>query len=296
VISRTPPIALVGAGAVSVQFGAALATKLFHHVGPAGAATVRLALAAVVLAVISVLTRDSRKVARPGRRDLAVAVSFGLVLAAMNFSFYEALARIPLGVAVTVEFSGPLLLALIASRRWLDGMWALMAGVGVVLLGSGIGHGIDAAGLGLALLAGGFWIGYILLAKQTGRRFDALSGLTVAMAAGAVAMLPVGAVAGGSQLFTPYVLALGLTVAVLSSVVPYSVELIALRRVTPRAFGVMLSLDPAVATAAGLLLLSQHLTAREWLALALVVGANLGNSLVGQPATGAQEPGSSVAA
>jgi inner membrane transporter RhtA len=296
VVSRTPPIFLVGIGALSVQFGAALATKLFHHVGPAGAATVRLAFAAIVLAVISVLTRDARKVARPRRRDLAVAVSFGLVLAAMNLCFYEALARIPLGVAVTVEFSGPLLLALIASRRWADGIWALLAGLGVVLLGSGIGHGLDAVGLGLALLAGGFWVGYILLAKQTGQRFDALSGLAVAMAAGAVVMLPVGAVAGGGQLFTPYVLAVGLTVAVLSSVVPYSVELIALRRVTPRAFGVMLSLDPAVATAAGLLLLSQHLTAREWMALALVVAANLGNSLVGRPATEIQEPGSSVAA
>jgi inner membrane transporter RhtA len=294
-ISRTPPAALVGIGALSVQFGAALATKLFHHVGPAGAAMVRLAFAAVVLALISVFARGRRKVGRPGHRDLAVAVAFGLVLAGMNLSFYEALARIPLGVAVTVEFSGPLVLALIGSRRWVHGLWALLAGAGVVLLGSGIGHGIDAAGLGLALLAGGFWIGYILLAKQTGQRFDALSGLAVAMAAGAVVMLPVGLVAGGSQLFTPYVLIVGLTVAVLSSVVPYSVELIALRRVTARAFGVMLSLDPAVAAAVGLLVLSQHLTGREWLALALVIAANLGNSLVGQPAAGVQEPGSSVA-
>jgi inner membrane transporter RhtA len=286
---------LVAVGALSVQFGAALATKLFHRVGPAGAATVRLAFAAIVLAIISMFTRGALR-ARPGRRDLAVAVSFGLVLAAMNLSFYEALARIPLGVAVTVEFSGPLVLALIGARSWWHGAWALLAGAGVVLLGAGIGHGLDAAGLGLALLAGAFWIGYILLAKQTGRRFDALSGLAVAMAVGAVVMLPAGVVAGGSQLFTPYVLTLGLTVAVLSSVVPYSVELIALRRVTPRAFGVMLSLDPAVAAAAGLLLLGQHLTAREWVALALVIAANLGNSLVGQPAAVVQEPGSSVAA
>jgi inner membrane transporter RhtA len=136
-------------------------------------------------------------------------------------------------------------------------------------------------GLALAGLAGLGWIAYILLSKETGRRFDALTGLTIAMVAGSIAILPVGIVVGGSHLLDPDVLGLGALVAVLSSVVPYSLELLALRQVTPRAFGVMLSLDPAVATAAGLVLLGQHLTPREWAALSLVVGANLGNSLTG---------------
>src|SRR5262249_15113261 len=149
-LSRTPAVGLVGAGAVSVQFGAALATKLFHHVGPAGAVTLRLVIAAIVLGVVSLLTHDR---VRPKRgltaSDAGVAIGFGLVLAAMNLSFYEAIARIPLGVAVTLEFTGPLALALAASRRWADGLWALLAGAGVGLLGLGAGTRLDPAGVGL---------------------------------------------------------------------------------------------------------------------------------------------------
>jgi inner membrane transporter RhtA len=271
----------VAAGAVSVQFGAALATRLFDRVGPAGAVTLRLSIATLLLAVPFVVRRPGPALTGKTARDVQVAVLFGLALAAMNLSFYEAIDRIPLGVAVTIEFSGPLALALIGSRRVTDAVWAIAAGAGVALLASGAGNHLDPVGLALAGLAGLGWIAYILLSKETGRRFDALTGLTIAMAAGSVAMLPVGIVAGGSELLDPRVLGLGALVAVLSSVVPYSLELVALRQVTPRAFGVMLSLDPAVATAAGLVLLGQHLTGREWVALSLVVGANLGNSLMG---------------
>jgi inner membrane transporter RhtA len=280
---RPPALALVAAGAVSVQFGAAVATRLFDRVGPAGAVTLRLLIAAVLLAIPFTLRHPGRALAGKRARDIEVAVLFGLALAAMNLSFYEAIDRIPLGVAVTVEFSGPLVLALIGSRRLTDVVWAIAAGAGVALLASGAGTHLDPVGLVLAGLAGLGWIAYILLSKETGRRFDALTGLTIAMVAGSVAVLPIGIVAGGSHLLDPKVLGLGALVAVLSSVVPYSLELVALRQVTPRAFGVMLSLDPAVATLAGLLLLGQHLTGREWLALSLVVGANLGNSLVGSP-------------
>jgi inner membrane transporter RhtA len=209
-------------------------------------------------------------------------VAFGIVLAAMNLTFYEAIQRIPLGVTVTIEFAGPLALALAGSRRWRDGFWAIGAGAGVVLLATGVGRHLDVAGVGLALLAGGFWAGYILLSKETGRRFESLNGLVWAMTAGGLALLPFGLWAGGSTLVRPSVLALGAGVAVVSSVIPYSLELLALRRVTPRAFGVMMSLDPALATAAGFAVLGQHLTLREWVALALVVGANLGNTLTGR--------------
>jgi inner membrane transporter RhtA len=287
----------VGVGAVSVQFGAALATKLFGRVGPAGAVSLRLVIAAVVLTGPALMAW--RRAGRPGRpsprraitgADAGVAVAFGVVLAAMNLSFYEAIERIPLGVAVTVEFSGPLVLALAGSRRWAHGLWAVVAGVGVALLASGVGSTLDAAGLGFALLAGGFWIAYILLSKETGRRFDTLTGLTAAMWGGALVVLPAGLVRGGTSLVEPSVLALGAAVAVLSSAIPYSLELIALRRVTPRAFGVMLSLDPAVATVAGLIVLGQHLNGREWAALTMVVAANVGNSLTGRPSVVATTP------
>ncbi len=284
-LRRPPAAALVAAGAFSVQFGAAFAIHLFDRVGPAGAVTLRLCIAALVLAM---LARPKVRAIRRG--DLGVAMAFGLVLAAMNLSFYEAIARIPLGVAVTIEFSGPLALALIGSRRWLDLVWAGLAGAGVALFTSGGGRHLDPVGVALAFVAGACWIGYILLSQQTGRRFDTSAGLAVAMAAGALAVLPVGLAVAGGALFAPRTLLLGAGVAVLSSVVPYSLELVALRKVTPRAFGVLLSMDPAVAAIAGLAVLGQHLTAREIAGLLLVSGANLGNALAGRPGLVATTP------
>ena len=273
---------MVGAGAVSVQFGAAFATKLFVHVGPLGAVTLRLGIAALVLVGFGLIGRARPERPPAGRRDLAVAVAFGLVLAGMNLCFYEAISRIPLGAAVTIEFSGPLAVALVGFRRWVDGLWAAMAGTGVALLATGGGRRLEPGGVGLAALAGAFWVAYILLSKQTGSRFDTRRGLAIAMVTGAVVLLPGGLVSGGGRLFSPYVLGLGALVAMLSSVVPYSLELIALRRVTPRAFGVMLSLDPGVAALAGLVVLGQQPGAREITAMGLVIGANLGNSLTGR--------------
>jgi inner membrane transporter RhtA len=275
-----PPVSLVGAGAVSVQFGAAFATHLFNRVGPVGAVTVRLVIAAIILVALS---RGTRAKAPTTKTDWAVAIAFGLVLAGMNLSFYESIARIPLGAAVTIEFSGPLLVALAGSRRWPDGVWAAMAGTGVALLASGTGRDLDPGGVALAGLAGAFWVGYIVLNKQTGQRFEARRGLTIAMVTGAAVVLPAGLASGDGSLFSWYVLGLGSAVALLSSVIPYSLELIALRRVTRRAFGVMLSLDPALAALAGLVVLGQHLGARELTAMALVVGANIGNSVAGRP-------------
>jgi inner membrane transporter RhtA len=273
-------IGLVAAAALSIQFGAALATHLFDRVGPAGAVMLRVTIAAILMVV---LARPGPRLRGVARADLAVAVASGLVLAGMNLCFYEAIDRIPLGVAVTLEFSGPLAVALAGSRRWTDGVWAALAGAGVALLATGVGDHLDPVGVIMALLAGAGWVGYILLSKQTGVRFDARTGLAIAMLSGAVVLLPVGLVAAGADLFQPSVLLIAAAVAVLSSVVPYSFELVALRRVTPRAFGVMLSLDPAIAAAAGLIVLGQHLTARELVALGLVVGANLGNALTGRP-------------
>ena len=282
--ARPPAALLVASGAVSVQFGAALAIHLFRQVGPAGAVTLRLGSAAVVLAVLVVPRRWQGLRGRlSGRRqDISVAVGFGLVLGAMNFSFYEAIDRIPLGVAVTVEFVGPLAVTIAGSRRRSDVLWALLAGAGVFLLSGeglfGSGNHLDLAGVGLALLAGTCWAGYILLNAETGRRFAGTSGLAIAMVVGALAVLPFGLAQAGSRLGRPDVLGTGLAVAVLSSVIPYSFELFALRKVTPRAFGILASMDPAVAALAGLVVLGQHLSPVEVTALVLVVAANAGSS------------------
>jgi inner membrane transporter RhtA len=273
---RPPALALVAASAISVQFGAALATHIFSRVGPTGAVTLRLVLAAIFLAVV---IRPRHLAA--ARADLGVAAAFGLTMAAMNLSFYESISRIPLGVAVTVEFAGPLAVTIAGSRRKLDLLWAGSAAGGVVLLSSGGGRHLNLVGVAMALVAGGCWAGYILLSKEAGRRFPGPTGLALAMVVSALVVLPVGLATEGTKLFGAGVVGLGAAVALLSSALPYSLELTALRRVTPRAFGVLLSLDPAVAALVGLVVLGQHLSAREVVALVLVVAANAGNALAG---------------
>lgn len=293
---RPPAVPLVAAGAVSIQLGAATAAHLFGLVGPIGAVTLRLVLASAALLGL-VRPRLSKlapsrlgpsKLGLPGlatlatarRADLALAVAFGLVLAGMNLAFYEAIARIPLGVAVTIEFSGPLALAIGTSRHRRDVLWGFLAGCGVFLLAGGHlwgGHPVQPLGIWLALVAGACWAGYIVLSAETARRSGA-SGLAVAMAAGALAILPFGIASAGARLVGLRALALGATVAILSSVLPYSLDLVALRRVSPRAFGVLLSMEPAIAALAGLVILGQGLTLSQVAALGLVVTANAGSS------------------
>ena len=273
-----PAIALVAAGAVSVQSGAAIATGLFGRVGPAGAVTLRTVLGAVVLLIVA-----RPRVTGRSRADWGAVAAFGLVLAAMNVCFYEAIARIPLGVAVTLEFVGPLAVAVGGSRRALDIVWALLAAAGVVLLGSDPSGQLAVSGGVLALMAGGCWAGYILLNREVGRRAEGISGLALALVVASVALTPAGVAAAGGRLIGDHVLARGLVVAVLSTVVPYSLEVVALRRTSARAFGVLLSIDPALAALAGLVMLGQSLRTPEWVALGLVVAANLGSALEGRP-------------
>jgi inner membrane transporter RhtA len=270
------PILILG-GIASVQFGSAFATTLFDQAGPAGVVLLRLGLAALVLLPI---TRP-RLIGRP-RRQLLAAVGFGLVLATMNWSFYEALDRLPLGPAVTVEFAGPLTVAILGSRRLLDLLWAALAAGGVALLafaGSDGSGRLDPGGLALALLAACCWGGYILLSQRVGSVFTGLQGLAVALAVGAVLMVPAGLAEGGRTLLRPGVLGGGLAVAVLSSVIPYSFELTALRRVRAATFGLLMSLEPAVAALAGILVLGQRLRLGTLAALVMVVAASVGTTL-----------------
>jgi inner membrane transporter RhtA len=268
---RTPAIALVVGGIVSVQSGAALATKLFDDVGPVGAVALRLLFSALILAALwrpaLTLLRDTN------RRDL---ILFGLALAAMNTSFYAALDRIPLGIAVTLEFVGPLGVAIAGSRRRLDLVWVGLAAVGIALLSPGIGGSLDLFGVALALVAGAFWAAYIYLAARVGAAFAGGEGLALAMLISAALVLPFGIVAGAGDLLEPEALALGLAVAVLSSVIPYSFELEALRWLSTGVFSVLMSLEPAVAATIGFVALGQDLGLNEALAIGCVVVASAG--------------------
>ena len=273
-----PPQLLLFGSIASVQFGSAFADKLFGQAGPGGVVLLRLALSALVLLAISRPSLRGRT-----RADLGAAIAFGLVLGGMNWSFYEALDRLPLGVAVTIEFVGPLAVAVGGSRRALDLIWVVLAGGGVALLAlRGDHHGVSALGVLLALVAGTCWAAYILLSKRVGASFAALDGLAIALGIGTLLVIPAGVVEGGTALGQPGVLAGGLVVALLSSLIPYSLEIVALRRLSASTFGLLMSLEPAVAALAGVIVLSQHLTGVLLVALVMVVTASVGTTIVGR--------------
>jgi inner membrane transporter RhtA len=272
-LARAPSGGLVVAAIASVQFGGALAVQLFAAVGPGGAVLLRLGSASIVLCAIS----------RPrlrGRswRKLPLLMVFGLVLAGMNLSFYSSIHRIPLGIAVSLEFVGPLSVAVGGSRRRVDLVWVVLAALGILALTRGGSHGSDGLGVALALLAGGFWAAYILLSARVGRAFERGTGLALAMCFASLVALPVGVASGGSHLLALRSLALGSAVGMLSSAIPYSFELEALRRIAPPVFGVLMSLEPAMAAVAGLLILNQGLTTRAVVGMALVIIASIGAS------------------
>jgi inner membrane transporter RhtA len=262
--------ALVIGAVISVQFGSATATTLFDQVGPAGAVLYRLLFAAILLLAIwrPVLMEA-------GREGLMLVIAFGVTLAGMNLSFYESLDRIDLGIAVTFEFVGPLLVGLLGSRRALDLVWVACAAIGVLLLTRPSGSA-SAAGIGFALLAGGFWAAYILLSARVGRAFSGGRGLALAMGVAAALMVVPGTAAAGGDLLNPGAAAVGAATAVLSSVIPYSLELEALRRIAVGTFGVLMSLEPAVAALIGLVALDQGLATVDALGIALVVVASAG--------------------
>jgi inner membrane transporter RhtA len=271
---RVPPTALVLFAVSSVQFGGALAKTLFDELGPGGTVFLRVAFAAVLLLAIWRPTLSGRS-----RRDLWLVAAYGVSLAGMNLSFYEALDRIPLGVAVTFEFVGPLGVAVAGSRKPLDLVWVGLAAAGILLLSDFGTTDLDGLGIALALLAGAFWAAYILLAARTGEAFPGGTGLALALALATALLVPVGLGDGGEALLEPDLLALGAAVAMLSSAIPYSLELEALRSIPARVFGVLMSLEPAVAALAGFIVLSESLGAREISAIGLVVAASVGVSL-----------------
>ncbi|KUJ67977.1 hypothetical protein ACZ90_23905 [Streptomyces albus subsp. albus] len=266
-------VGLVLASVLSLQFGAALAATLFPRLGPLGVVTCRLVGAAVVLGLLG------RPWVRRGARSPGswrVPVAFGALTACMNVCLYLALDRLPLGVVITLEFLGPLGLALALSRRWTDAGWALCAGAGVVLLGDGAGR-VDPVGVGCALTAAACWAGYIVLTRRMGQADAAgVADLAVASGVALVLVAPLGVAQAGGALLDPGAALPGALVGVLSSALPYTLDLLALRRLPPRIFSVLMSLDPAVAALAGWLVLGQGLTVWQGTAIGLVVAAGVG--------------------
>lgn len=268
---RTSAVMLVVAGLACQEVGASLAVLLFPEVGPLGMVMLRLVFSALVLLAI----------ARPALRGHTRAgwtsvVLFGVVLAVMNGLFYLALERLPLGVTVTIEVLGPLVLSIVASRRASAWLWAALAFAGVVALGGGGWDRLDPIGVLFALGAAASWAFYILASARVGREFPRLDGLALAMTVGALLALPFGIASAGSALLRVDLLAIGAAVAVLSSAIPYALELIALRRLPAAAFAILMSLAPATAALAGFALLGQVLSWLELVGIALVIAASIG--------------------
>jgi inner membrane transporter RhtA len=269
-LNRIPPVWLVVWGIISVQVGAAIAKDLFHLVPPTALVWLRLFTSAIILLIMA-------RPRLPGhsRRDWLIVLGFGVSLMTMNWAIYQSFARIPLGIAVTIEFLGPLAVAVIGSRRLIDLIWVVLAGGGVALLGLSRAT-LTFVGVGFALLAAVAWACYILLSAQTGRRWPGLTGLAVASMVGAIALAPPAILDAGSRMLNPTVLTLGVAIGLLSSVIPYSFELMALRRIPARVFSILMSLEPAAAAFAAMLVLGEFLTLIQWLAMACVVTASIG--------------------
>jgi inner membrane transporter RhtA len=270
-LDRVPAPALVISGVLSVQLGAAVAKSLFDDLTPTGVVALRLVFGTLVLGLLF-----RPRIRNRPRAELRLAVAFGLTLVSMNLCFFQALDRIPLGIAVTLEFVGPLAVALVGSRRSSDFLWVAMAASGIALLAPGIGGGLDAVGVLFALAAGALWGVYILLGARVGKAFSGPTGLVLAMAVGACVALPLGIVSAGSSLLEPALLAAGLGVAVLSSAIPWSLELEALRRLPTHVFSVLMSLEPAIGALVGFVVLGERLGIRAVTAIALVVIASAG--------------------
>ena len=259
------------AGVSSVQLGAAIAKSLFDELTPTGLVMLRLVFGGLILGLLF-----RPRVRERSSRELQLTLAFGLTLVTMNFCFYQAIDRIPLGIAVTLEFVGPLGVALVGSRRSSDFLWVAMAASGIALLAPGIGQGLDAVGVAFALGAGVLWAAYITLSIHVGRAFTGPTGLVLAMAVGAAVSLPFGIASAGSALLEPELLAAAFAVAVLSAALPWSLELEALRRIPAHVFGVLMSLEPAIGALVGFLVLGERIGVRAVTAIALVVIASAG--------------------
>lgn len=264
-LKQPSSITLVLLAILSVQFGSALAKSLFTDLGPWGVVCLRVTFSAIVLSSVLRLKWNAKV-----RQNLKLILAFGFVFALMNSCFYLAIDRIPLGVAIAFEFTGPLGLAALNSQRPIDGLWALLAALGIILLTPFAGADIDPIGILFALVAGLGWALYIVCSAKLGQKLPGIEGLAWGLVFSTLLLLPIGIVTTGSALLNPRLLALGLGVALLSTTLPYSLEMVALRTMPIQIFGVMMSLEPMVGALAGFLILDEILTARSLIACLLV--------------------------
>jgi inner membrane transporter RhtA len=284
---QLPPVPAVLLAIISVQGGAAIAKGLFPVVGAAGTASLRIGLSALML-LVAVRPRLGQLRAAQWR----AVVPYGVALGLMNFLFYCALARVPLGLGVTLEFVGPLLVALAGSRRWLDVLWAVLAGAGIALIAPWGGHGIDPVGMLFALAAGGCWAIYIVLGGRVAEVLPGNTAVAVGMLFATLAVLPFGLGAGQLGHLTPRLLGLGAALALLSSALPFTLEMQALKSLPTRIFSILMSIEPAAAALCGLVFLHERLTPAQWVAVVLVMAASAGATLTAQktpaPAVGGE--------
>lgn len=264
-LKRPSPIGLLLISILSVQFGSALAKSLFGALGPWGVVSLRVSFSAIFFFAVWQFKWNAKV-----QKNIGSIVLFGLVLAAMNSAFYAAIDRIPLGIAITLEFLGPLGLAILKSQRKLDLLWAILAIAGIALLTPTANFTIDITGMGLAILAGIFWALYIVLAAKVGAQLSGIEGLAWALIVSTAFLLPIGIVTTGRSLLNPKLLALGAGVALLSTTIPYAIELIVLRSLPIKVFSIMLSLEPMAGVLAGLIVLGEQLSARSLAACLLV--------------------------
>lgn len=276
---KLPPIPAVLLSILSVQGGAAIAKGLFPLLGPGGTASIRIGFSALIL----VLTVRP-KLGNLTREQWRAVIPYGLVLGVMNLLFYNALARVPMGLAVTLEFIGPLGLALAGSRRAIDILWVVLAGAGIALIAPWSGKGIDLPGLFFALSAGGFWAIYIVLSQRAGAQLPGQLAVAVGMLFAALPVIPFGIVEGNLLSITPTILLFGMLLAIFSSVLPFSLEMQALRSMPSRTFSILMSVEPAVAALAGWLLLGEELKSGQWLAVLCIVIASSGAALTARHA------------
>jgi inner membrane transporter RhtA len=270
-VGAVPPPGLLLLSILSIQVGAALAVHLFAALGPIGTVALRVGFSALLLLAASRPTAASKARAHAGW-----VLLFGLVIAGMNLCFYEAIARIPLGIAVTIEFIGPLGIAVATSRRPLDFLWITMAIVGIGMLSPEIGAGLDPIGVLLAALAGAGWAGFVLVSRRVGRIFTGVTGLALGMTVAALLLLPVGVASGELAHVDAKLLLAAFAIALLSQAIPLSLEFVALKRLSPRAYGVLVTLEPAVAVMVGAIVLGQPVGPRTLLAVLCVTAAAVG--------------------
>ncbi|ACU04648.1 EamA family transporter [Pedobacter heparinus] len=271
---KIPPLPAVLLAIISVQGGAAIAKGLFPLLGAAGTASVRIGFSAIILLAVY----------RPNLKQLSLqqwktVSAYGLSLGAMNLIFYLAIKRIPLGLGVTLEFIGPLLLAVLGSKRAIDFLWVLLAAIGIACIAPWNEKGADLLGMFLALLAGAFWAGYIVLGGRISKLMDGGQAVAIGMVFASVVVLPFGIAGGILNHFSPTMLFSGIALALLSSAIPFTLEINALRKIPARTFSILMSLEPAVAAICGLLFLNEILSFHEWLAVALVIIASAGATL-----------------